>query len=114
MRMAGSNDRHIRYTLGMVMEMTGLSARQIRYYEGKGLLTPERSSGNQRLFSPSNLHVLQSVAELRRKGYSLTKVRAALSAQEKSLQQRGVQVPNDRGATRNALLYYKRGRDDGR
>ena len=111
--MAGSNDRHIRYTLAMVVEMTGLSARQIRYYEGKGLFTPERSSGNQRLFSPSDLSVLQTVADLKKKGYSLTKVRTILAAREKNAQQRGTQIPSDRSAMQSALLYFKGGRGEG-
>ncbi len=110
--MAGSNDRHIRYTLGMVVEMTGLSARQIRYYEGKGLITVERSSGNQRMFSPSDLAMLQSVAELRKKGYSLAKVRTILAAREKSAQQRGTQMINDRSAMHSAMIYFKGGRGE--
>lgn len=111
--MATGSDRHTRYTLGMVVEMTGLSPRQIRYYEGIGLLTLERSSGNQRLFSPTDLILLQSVAELRRKGYSLTRVRAILAAREKSAQQRGTPTGSDRNAMQSALLYFKGGRGDG-
>ncbi len=112
--MAVSNDRQMRYTLGMVMETTGLSARQIRYYESKGFFHPERSSGNQRMFSPSDLTILQSVAELRKKGYSLVKIRTILAAREKSALERGAQGRGDRSALQNALLYFKGGRGENR
>lgn len=38
------------FPIGIVMKLTDLSARQIRYYEQHNLIVPARTSGNQRLF----------------------------------------------------------------
>ena len=38
------------FPIGTVMKLTDLTARQIRYNEDQGLITPERTSGNRRMF----------------------------------------------------------------
>lgn len=38
------------FPIGTVMKLTDLTARQIRYYEDQGLITPERTSGNRRMY----------------------------------------------------------------
>lgn len=38
------------FPIGIVMKLTELSARQIRYYEEHGLISPARTDGNRRLF----------------------------------------------------------------
>lgn len=37
--------------MGTVISLTGLTARQIRYYEKQELILPKRSSSNHRLYS---------------------------------------------------------------
>jgi len=69
------------YTIGVVERMTGLSARQIRYYEAKGLITPKRSSGNQRLYSKEQIQTLKEVRALREEQLPLEAI-AALLAKE--------------------------------
>ena len=32
------------------MKLTDLTARQIRYYEDQGLIQPERTAGNRRMY----------------------------------------------------------------
>jgi DNA-binding transcriptional MerR regulator len=63
------------YPIGRVAAMTGLSPRQIRYYEQEGLLAAERSAGRQRLYTPDQVALLQLVKRLRDEGYSLAAVR---------------------------------------
>jgi MerR family glutamine synthetase transcriptional repressor len=62
------------YTIGRVVELTGLSARQVRYYETKGLIRPARTQGNQRLYSRDQINLLQLVKRLLDEGYTLTNI----------------------------------------
>jgi len=74
---AGPRDRPI-YTIGKVQELTGLSARQIRYYESRGLLEPSRSTGNRRLYTPAQVELLRRIRTYLAQGLNLAGVRALL------------------------------------
>lgn len=50
------------FSIGIVMKLTDLTARQIRYYEQHELIAPARTSGNQRLFS---LHDIDRLVEIK-------------------------------------------------
>lgn len=58
-------------SISVVTKITQLSARQIRYYEDKKLIQPERTSGNTRLFSINDVEKLLSIKELLNKGFSI-------------------------------------------
>ena len=45
-------------TIGTVMKLTNLSARQIRYYEEQGLVIPERNEGNRRMYSLNDIDAI--------------------------------------------------------
>jgi MerR family glutamine synthetase transcriptional repressor len=64
------------YTIGRVVYLTGLSARQVRYYETKNLITPARTAGKQRLYSRDQVHLLQMVKRLLDEGYTLTNIQS--------------------------------------
>lgn len=66
------------YTIGVAERMTGLSARQIRYYEMRGLVRPLRSSGNQRLYSRAQIDRLKVVRALREQQLPLEAIMALL------------------------------------
>lgn len=57
--------------ISVVTKITQLSARQIRYYEEKNLIIPERTSGNTRLFSLNDVDKLLSIKELLNKGFTM-------------------------------------------
>lgn len=69
------------YAIGVVEKLTGLTARQIRYYEKVGLLKPARTSGNQRLYSPSQVELLRKIRALMAEGYTLDGVKSLLAGQ---------------------------------
>ncbi|WP_324715650.1 helix-turn-helix domain-containing protein [Carboxydochorda subterranea] len=69
------------YPIGVVERLTGLSARQIRYYEKEGLLAPSRTRGNRRLFSPVDVERLRQVKSLMAQGLNVEGVRAYLASQ---------------------------------
>ena len=71
------------YPIGVVQRLTGLSARQIRYYEKEGLLRPTRTRGNRRLYSPADVERLRQVKALLEQGLNLEGVRAYLAAQQR-------------------------------
>lgn len=50
-------------TIGIVRELTGLSERQIRYYEERKLIFPERTSGGSRKYSFADIELLMDIAE---------------------------------------------------
>jgi MerR family glutamine synthetase transcriptional repressor len=65
-------------TMKEAKEKTGLSSRQIRYYDEQELIFPARSRGNQRLFSASDIKRLQKIKELLAAGNSIETVRSKL------------------------------------
>lgn len=48
--------------ISIVMQLTELTARQIRYYEEHGLISPARTDGNKRMFS---LHDVDKLLEIK-------------------------------------------------
>lgn len=66
------------YPIGVVEKLTGLSGRQIRYYEKTGLVIPARTKGNQRLYSPLDVDKLLRVKTLLAEGLNVEGVRAML------------------------------------
>lgn len=67
-------------TMKEVKERTGLSSRQIRYYDQQDLIFPARSSGNQRLFSENDIKRLVKIKDILATGKSIESVRAKLKA----------------------------------
>lgn len=63
------------FPIGSVMRLTDLTARQIRYYEDQGLIKPERTDGNQRLFSLNDMDKLLEIKDLLAEGMSLAKIK---------------------------------------
>ena len=53
-------------TMKTVTEMTGLSERQVRYWEEKKLVFPERTSSGIRRYSFSDIELLMNIAEKKR------------------------------------------------
>ena len=43
------------FSIGIVMQLTDLTASQIRYYEEHQLISPTRTDGNRRLFSLNDI-----------------------------------------------------------
>lgn len=65
--------------MGVVKEETGLTSRQIRYYDESGLVFPERTSGNQRLFSKDDISRLKKIKSLLEEGYTIETVKKRLN-----------------------------------
>jgi MerR family glutamine synthetase transcriptional repressor len=57
-----------------VRRLTGLSNRQLRYYDQRGLVVPLRSSGGHRLYTPKDVRRLLEVHDLIRQGMKVADV----------------------------------------
>lgn len=77
----GETDRNIPVlSIGVVQELTGLSGRQIRYYEQVGLLSPRRTGGRRRLYTRAEVDLLNDIKEYLRQGMTLEAVKELLRA----------------------------------
>ncbi|ACL70875.1 MerR family transcriptional regulator [Halothermothrix orenii] len=63
----------------IVKERTGLTSRQIRYYDEMGLVFPERTRGNQRLFSEEDIDRLKKIKKLLEEGYTIAAIKEKLT-----------------------------------
>ena len=61
--------------ISMVMQLTELTARQIRYYEEHELITPARSEGNRRMFSLDDVDSLLEIRELLDQGINMAGIK---------------------------------------
>ena len=60
-------------------ERTGLTSRQIRYYDQMKLVFPERTKGNQRLFSEDDIIRLGRIKNLLEEGYTIEAIKNKLN-----------------------------------
>lgn len=77
-------------TIGVVRDLTGLSERQIRYYEERKLIFPERSSGGSRKFSFSDVELLMEIANKIEDGIQTHDIRKEMLREQKKQNQEEV------------------------
>jgi MerR family glutamine synthetase transcriptional repressor len=70
------------FPISIVSKLTELTARQIRYYEKHGLVSPARTEGNQRLFSFYDVDMLLKIKMQLEKGYNLTSIKNMIVPKE--------------------------------
>lgn len=61
-------------TVGTVTKLTGLTPRQLRYYEDFQLVNPKRSAGNQRQYSLNDVDRLLEVKDYLASGMNMHEV----------------------------------------
>jgi DNA-binding transcriptional MerR regulator len=66
-----------RFTSREVIALTGITARQLQWWDERGVVKPERE-GHRRLYSMNRLTELAVICQLRRKGFSLQGVRKVM------------------------------------
>ena len=62
-------------TIREAAEEFGVTARTIRYYEELGMLKPERTSANQRLFSTAEMAKLKLIDRGKKYGFTLDEIK---------------------------------------
>jgi MerR family glutamine synthetase transcriptional repressor len=99
-----NKDKTALYSMSVMESLTGLTRRQIRYYEAKGLISPARTAGGHRLFSVAELDSLLLIKELKNQGYhSLCKLKRAFRARLKASVSLSAQRPEN-----DAAAYFDR------
>ncbi|MDI3213180.1 MerR family transcriptional regulator [Arthrobacter sp. AL12] len=66
------------YAISVVARLVGTGQQNIRLYERKGLLTPDRTAGGTRQYSNEDLAVLRRISELLEEGLNLAGVAKVL------------------------------------
>ncbi|HWL12367.1 MAG TPA: MerR family transcriptional regulator [Ureibacillus sp.] len=61
--------------ISTVMQLTELSARQIRYYEEHDLIQPHRTEGNRRMFSLNDVDTLLDVKDMLEQGVNMAGIK---------------------------------------
>jgi MerR family glutamine synthetase transcriptional repressor len=74
------------FPIGIVTKLTELTPRQIRYYEQQGLISPERTKGNQRLFSFNDVDRLLQIKSYLEKGINIAGIREMLKQSQQVLE----------------------------
>ncbi|MGM9926341.1 MAG: MerR family transcriptional regulator [Bacillus sp. (in: firmicutes)] len=72
------------FPISIVMQLTELSARQIRYYEEHQLVSPARSEGNRRMFSLNDIDRLLEIKELLEQGVNLAGIKKVFSIKQET------------------------------
>ena len=57
-------DNRPRYMISVAAEIVGMHPQTLRIYEAKGLVTPQRTAGNTRLYSEADLERLRLINRL--------------------------------------------------
>jgi MerR family transcriptional regulator/heat shock protein HspR len=57
-------DDRPRYMISVAAELVGMHPQTLRIYESKGLVTPQRTAGNTRLYSEADLERLRLINRL--------------------------------------------------
>lgn len=65
------------FTSKEVASLAGISLRQLQWWDERNVVSP-RHVGHKRLYSPQDVLEITVIAELRRKGFSLQKIRRVL------------------------------------
>nr|WP_256212639.1 MerR family transcriptional regulator [Arthrobacter sp. yr096] len=66
------------YAISVAAELVGTGQQNLRLYERKGLLTPERTGGGTRRYSERNLTTLRRIGVLLDEGLNLAGVKLVL------------------------------------
>lgn len=91
-------------TIGVVSELTGLSERQIRYYEERKLIFPERTKGGTRKYSFTDVERLVDISNKMEDGMQTFEIR---KMEQKQLRQTELREKMLRGQLNAAFNIRK-------
>ena len=79
------------FTSREVMALTGISARQLQWWDERGIVVPARE-GHKRIYSIDDVAEVAVLCELRGRGFSLQKMRLLIRFLQKELGKRLVET----------------------
>ena len=77
----------VSFTSAEVMARTGITARQLQWWDERGIVVPARE-GHRRLYSIDDLAEVAVICDLRRRGFSLQRVRKVMRLLQKEFKKR--------------------------
>lgn len=95
-----------RFTSREVIALTGITARQLQWWDERGVVKPERE-GHHRRYSTNQLSEIAVICQLRRKGFSLQGVRKVVRFLEREFS-KGLSEVVDRNSEIHLLTDGKR------
>ncbi|WP_236557998.1 MerR family transcriptional regulator [Citricoccus sp. K5] len=81
-----SKDNQGVYSISVTARMVGMEQHNLRQYESRGLLEPERTPGGTRLYSDRDVAALRRIGELLADGLNLAGVRLVLQLEARNRQ----------------------------
>lgn len=72
------------YAISVAAQLVGTGQQNLRLYERKGLLDPQRTEGGTRLYSEADLDVLRRISQLLNQGLNLSGIGIVLSLEEEN------------------------------
>jgi DNA-binding transcriptional MerR regulator len=79
------------FTTRKVVQLTGISARQLQWWDERGIVVPVRD-GHNRVYSFDDLAEVAIICELRERGFSLQKIRRVIRFLQRELSRRLVET----------------------
>ncbi|MEL6694050.1 MAG: redox-sensitive transcriptional activator SoxR [Pseudomonadota bacterium] len=67
-------------SIGDLAARTGLSVSAIRFYESKGLITPDRNEGNQRRYEGSDIRRLSFILIAQQMGLTIDQIKSVMES----------------------------------
>jgi MerR family transcriptional regulator, heat shock protein HspR len=75
-------DRRAVYIISVAAELAGVHPQTLRIYERKGLVRPQRTSGNTRRYSEADIERLRRVQRLTQEGMNLAGAKRIMALEE--------------------------------
>ena len=80
-------------SISIVMQLTDLTARQIRYYEEHDLIQPHRTDGNRRMFSLNDVDKLLEIKDMLEQGVNMAGIKKVFEMKDNpALQQANKEI----------------------
>jgi MerR family transcriptional regulator/heat shock protein HspR len=76
------------YGISVAAELTGMGVQNLRAYEARGLLEPERTEGGTRRYSADDLDRLRRIGDLLEAGLNLAGIAMVMDLQDENTQLR--------------------------
>jgi MerR family transcriptional regulator/heat shock protein HspR len=90
------------YIISVAAELAGVHPQTLRIYERRGLVHPQRTSGNTRRYSDADIERLRAIQALTDEGISLAGVKRIMAMREE------IAELNDQMARLRAQLEHRR------
>lgn len=100
------------FVISVAAELTGLHPQTLRTYERMGLITPGRTGGGGRRYSPRDIELLREIHHLTSSGIGIEGVRRILELENRlaALAARNEELVAELESTRDALRQAAAGR----